>query len=51
LLELGAVERYVGTLGCRLDVVAQHIDGEAVFLAVQPMMRALIPALGYAAAR
>ena len=35
-LQLGTVERYVGALGCRLDVVAQHIDGAAVFLEVQP---------------
>jgi hypothetical protein len=32
LLELGDVERYVGALGCRLDVVAVHIDGFAVWL-------------------
>jgi hypothetical protein len=32
LLEVAAVERYVGVLGCRLDVVAQHVDGSAVFL-------------------
>lgn len=32
LLEIGDVERYVGALGCRLDVVAVHIDGFAVWL-------------------
>lgn len=32
LLEVGDVERACGALGCRLDVVAQHIDGEAIWL-------------------
>jgi len=32
LLEVEAVERFVGALGCRLDLVAQHIDGEAIWL-------------------
>jgi hypothetical protein len=32
LLEVGAVERFVGALGCRLDVVAQHVDGAAHWL-------------------
>lgn len=36
LLELDAVERFAAALGCRLDVVAQHVDGEAVFLEVRP---------------
>lgn len=31
-LELGTVDRYVGAVGCRLDVVAVHLDGEAVWL-------------------
>jgi hypothetical protein len=32
LLELGKVSDYVGTIGCRLDVVAVHVDGEAIWL-------------------
>jgi hypothetical protein len=36
LLELDAVERFAAAMGCRLDVVAQHIDGEAVFLEMRP---------------
>lgn len=32
LLDVDAVERFVGAIGCRLDVVAQHIDGEAIWL-------------------
>lgn len=32
LLEVGAVEQFVGACECRLDVVAVHIDGEAVWL-------------------
>ncbi len=32
LLEVAAVESYVGALGCRLDLVAQHVDGEAIWL-------------------
>jgi hypothetical protein len=32
LLEVDAVERFVGAVGCRLDVVAVHIDGAAVWL-------------------
>jgi hypothetical protein len=39
LLEVAAVEGYVGALGCRLDVVAQHIDGEAVWLSDEPTAR------------
>lgn len=31
---LGTVRRYVEALGCRLDVVAQHIDGVAHWLTV-----------------
>lgn len=32
LLEVDSVRRYVEALGCRLDLVACHIDGEAVWL-------------------
>lgn len=32
LLEIDTIDRYVGALGCRLDVVAVHIDGFAVWL-------------------
>jgi hypothetical protein len=32
LLDIDAVERHTGALGCRLDVVAVHIEGEAVWL-------------------
>jgi len=32
LLELEVVESFVGALGCRLDVVAQHVDGDAIWL-------------------
>jgi hypothetical protein len=32
LLEVGTVADVVSSMGCRLDVVAQHIDGEAVWL-------------------
>jgi hypothetical protein len=32
LLEIGDVAAYVGALGCRLDVVAQHVDGVAHWL-------------------
>lgn len=33
-LEVSFVSEYVGACGCRLDVVAVHIDGEAAFLEV-----------------
>src|SRR5690606_31019713 len=36
LLEIATVASYVRALGCRLDVVAQHIDGEAVWLSDAP---------------
>ena len=32
LLAVGELQRFVGALGCRLDVVAQHIDGAAHWL-------------------
>jgi hypothetical protein len=32
LLEIGDVAGYVGALGCRLDVVAVHVDGTAHWL-------------------
>jgi hypothetical protein len=32
VLEVGTVSDYVSALGCRLDVVAQHVDGEAIWL-------------------
>jgi hypothetical protein len=32
LLEVGTVADVVSSMGCRLDVVAQHIDGEAIWL-------------------
>lgn len=32
LLDVDTVLRYVGALGCRLDMVACHIDGEAFWL-------------------
>lgn len=33
LLEVSSVAAHVGACECRLDLVAVHIDGEAVFLA------------------
>jgi hypothetical protein len=32
LLELDALDRYVSAIECRLDVVAVHVDGEAIWL-------------------
>jgi hypothetical protein len=32
LLEVDTVQQYAEALGCRLDVVAVHIDGEAIWL-------------------
>lgn len=32
LLDVDAVRSYVEALGCRLDLVACHIDGEAIWL-------------------
>jgi hypothetical protein len=32
LLELDTVQQYVEALACRLDIVAQHIDGVAHWL-------------------
>lgn len=32
MLEIDTVQQYAEALGCRLDVVAVHIDGEAIWL-------------------
>jgi hypothetical protein len=32
LLEVDTVQKFVEALECRLDIVAQHLDGEAIWL-------------------
>jgi hypothetical protein len=36
LLKVSSVAGHVGACECRLDLVAVHVDGEAVWLEVQP---------------
>ena len=35
-LEVSFIAEYVGACGCRLDIVAVHIDGQAIWLEQEP---------------